>query len=194
MNLLPLTEQAKVKMEYRARLLALSLFGGAIVCVIGAVFLLPAYVAVFAKESGLTAELFVLKENDTPENAALAEELQGLKKQLAVLSLAGGDKRVMDTIALAIKKEGEASALSAPIRITNIVYEGGNAKEHTLSLGGVAGNRNALRALVKALEEEYPFESVRVPVSNFVKEKDIPFTISISLRNPEKNTQDTLTR
>lgn len=192
MNLLPLTEQIKVKTEYRVRLLALSLFGGAIVCVIGAVFLLPAYVAVFAKEKSISVEFSALKESDTPESAALAGELQELKKQIASLSLAEGNGRVMDTISLAIKKESEASALSAPISITNIVYDTDKAGGRTLSLGGVAGNRNALRALVKALGEEYPFEFVRVPVSNFVKEKDIPFTVSITIRNQKKDVRDPL--
>ena len=46
----------------------------------------------------------------------------------------------------------------------------------------MAKDREVLRGFVKALEEEPYFERVEIPVSNFVKDRDIEFSLEIGVK------------
>lgn len=175
MNLLPTEQQAEIRREYYARLLTMMFFGLSGVCIIGGLLLLPVFVSVVSDERALQSEISIL-EKEGASDGSFEREVDMLKKEIDMLASADG-ALISDIIILAVSYRGD-------VRITNIGFETGKDGIRTVSLGGIAPTRADLRAFAAALEREYQFSSIRVPVSNFVKERDIPFSLSIILRSP----------
>ena len=180
MNLLPLTEQAKVKMEYHARLFSV-------------IFLAPRS-SLWSVLYPSCQRMFLFSRTRMPEKrrsplwndllpCRITLPLLNLPRQKEIAALAAGKSEdgATDDILLALRKKNGIDGL----RVTSIIYER-RGDEEGISLGGEAETRTSLRAFQKALEGEYRFGSVGIPVSNFVKERNIPFTITIALRGREQ--------
>ncbi|MEK7134720.1 MAG: hypothetical protein AAB819_03305 [Patescibacteria group bacterium] len=181
MNLLLLTEQAKVKMEYHARLFSVIFFSAALISLVGIVSLVPAYVSLFSHKNAREAEIAALERSLAMQDNSSAVEFAAAKKEIAALAAGKSEDGATDDILLALRKKNGIDGL----RVTSIIYER-RGDEEGISLGGEAETRTSLRAFQKALEGEYRFGSVGIPVSNFVKERNIPFTITIALRGREQ--------
>ena len=185
MNLLPPREQTQVRYEYYTRLLSTVFLGVASVCVFGVVSLIPAYVSLFFHKENVIAETAALEKSLATEDKSVAGEFARAEKEITVLTRGRGQNSVTEDILRVLEKKENIGV----IHITAITYEKRGAEE-SISVGGEAGDRASLRAFQKALEEEYRFGKVNVPVSNFVKERNIPFTITIALRAPEASAPD----
>lgn len=70
------------------------------------------------------------------------------------------------------------------ISLTNISFQPqtGAKKESTLLLTGVAASRDTLRAYQVALQSDPSVQSATIPVSVFVSETKLPFTITLTLK------------
>ncbi len=186
MNLLPPREQIQVRYEYYTRLLSTVFLGVAIVSVFGIVSLVPAYLSLFFHKENVIAETEALQKSIALEDKSVAAEFASAKKEISVLTAGKGKNSVTEDIMRVLgKKEGVGG-----IHITAITYEK-RGTEDGISIGGEADDRASLRAFQKALEEEYRFGKVNIPVSNFVKEHNIPFTVTIALRTPDASTSAT---
>ena len=68
------------------------------------------------------------------------------------------------------------------IKITQILYENNKTKGKKISIVGTALSREVLLLFRKALEDDLNFKNIALPISNFVKESNINFFISLNLR------------
>lgn len=177
MNLLPSSEQTQVHREYYARLFSVLFFGAAAVCVVGIVSLLPAYVSLLSQKESAEAEIKILQSVLGAQDNFSEVEFATAKKEITLLSAGKGEQNATSDIALALRKREETPG----VRILGVSYEK-RGTEEMISLNGEADSRSSLRAFQKALEGEYRFGKISIPVSNFVKERNIPFTITIVLR------------
>ena len=66
------------------------------------------------------------------------------------------------------------------IRINEIFYTLDDQSAATITLAGVSSTREALVSFVKKLEDSGSFQAVNLPVSNFRKDKNIDFSISMT--------------
>lgn len=67
------------------------------------------------------------------------------------------------------------------IRINQMSYTSGKESSATINLGGISDTRDSLVLFVKKLEASKAFKEVNLPVSNFAKNKDIDFSISMTI-------------
>ena len=69
------------------------------------------------------------------------------------------------------------------IKITDIAYESRSpdelAQARKVSIEGTAPSRSALLSFRRALEDDANFQSVDLPISNFIKGSNIQFYLSL---------------
>jgi len=159
--------------EYHFRLAAVYLFLLCIFLLLGAALALPTFALIKAEKNALTEERTTLIKN-------LKENPEVLEKEVGVIN----EKTDLLTQSLASK-----SMLSVIDRIlsqtTNGIFiqtfslkRGGD--NGSISLGGMASSRDALVAFSKKLQSEPSFSHTELPVGSFAKNRNIPFTISIT--------------
>ena len=68
------------------------------------------------------------------------------------------------------------------IKITNISFTNGAPEQSKIIVEGKAPNRESLTTFGDLVEGRAEFASVELPVSNFVKEKDIDFSMTITVK------------
>lgn len=182
-NLLLPESQEKIRQEYRLRRAVIIFFLLAIVIVFAGVLLAPSLLlsSIKAKESEM--RLALLRGGQTQN---VEEEMKTIiSRTNANAALLEGDASPMPVIGgltlylLNTKPED--------IAITGLLYEKGkNNALDKVSLRGIAANREALLAYVTSLETNGYFAEAILPVSHFVQEKDILFTISLTIKSRGK--------
>lgn len=178
MNLLPLEEKKKITREYHARLVVVAtcLFG--IVIVLGIIMLTPSYITLLLKKKTIVLALGTpILEERARAYDTLSAELEEANRKLSILEDSASAPRIFENVIVPI------TARRGGVLITGIVYEKNTAGAKIARVNGVAKNREDLRTFIKMLEEEAYFTRVETPVSNFVKDKDIEFSLEISVEN-----------
>lgn len=176
MNLLPQKEKTENRREYFYRFsagLAATLTSSLL---IGGGLLLPSYFLIKVKQSELKTNLASLKN---PGEAAGGEEvykiLETATKQIDFLS-------PQPALFLTVAAEKITDKKPAGVRIDGLSYhpqEPTQTWSAAIALIGVATSREAIVAFVKALQTEPTFSSINVPVSNFAKDRDIEFSLTL---------------
>lgn len=172
-----LTEQAslKVSSEYAIRRMSLILLALIAVLIIGLVGLLPSFVLSGARK--LELEIGVEMLNKNPINQTGSDPLSWLSymnTKLQILSPLLDETRPSDFINKVMEKK------SLGIRLTNFAWVDDKGQP-TLSISGVAQDRQALLSFEGALKSSQYFSDVALPVSNLAKDRNISFQIKLSL-------------
>ena len=175
-NFLPPEAKTLVKHEYRIRLASVWALLLAVVAATGAGLLVPSYVLLGRQiEALLLSDAGIRDESKVEAYKASRQDLvkaQALAAQLAVPRRhpAGSDvlRQVQD-------------ARSRSITISNFAYTYSDAGVELLRVDGVAATREALTQFSATLERNPLFLRADVPVSSLVAERDLPFTITITL-------------
>jgi len=172
MNFLPEEDKIKIKKEYLRRLFMIWGIFFFLAVSAGIVLLLPAFLFLRGQEDGLERQLIVFGErisrSGVKDIVPLAEDLNG---KISVLASGQG----------AVKKESDVvknilEGKTKGIKINNLSFNG-----KIFSIKGISENRTDLLVFVASLKNNKGFKQVESPVSNLVKEKNIEFTINISL-------------
>ena len=173
-NLIPTIEKINLTKYYRKRFLAVLLGFSATAFFAGSIFLISPYrlaeekTATILKSVGIGQTLTTSLEASNPEFV-----IKDIQKKLDTLSL----KKNAIPVNLII-----SSILAdkpADTTINGITYK----KKDTgaeIEVRGIAGNRDSLLSFTRALEDEPLFKKVNVPVSSFVKDRNLDFSIQIT--------------
>ena len=180
-HFLPPDYKKRVKREYCVRLLAV-IFGLLSVVVLSSIFLIaPSYISV--RNSYGTA----LSEATAADNNVLVEQKNNTttiaNKVNAYISAADSlthlsPQHIVEPIALAKPSNVTISSIS--------IGTAGNVV--SVSISGIAGTRDELLAFVKALQGVADFENVNLPVSYLALDKNINYSITLSLAASSSNT------
>lgn len=173
-NLLPDTEVLKRLREYRSRkrVVAGGLFLGLVVMAM--ILSGTIYFGLYLRRQAAVQTLAGLKqESETIASAALAADLAGLDEQVRLLS--GVPLAESPFVSLLERVLGHRNQ---GIRITNIRYVA-EAEGEVIDLAGVALSRQSLLAFIEAFKNDEAFASIDSPISNLIKDRDVPFTLSI---------------
>lgn len=176
LNLLPKKAKKRIRKEYLLRLIVIFLFMSAWLVFFAGILLVPSFLVSSVKENVATERLDVLAEFN---NLILDEDLQNESKILNTrIEVLISDK----SLALAENGFLEIVVRSKPdgIYIDNISYDWGNGRA---ILRGSSINREILLSFIKILESRKEFFDIDLPISNLVKDRNIPFTIKISLND-----------
>jgi hypothetical protein len=182
-NLLPPESQKNILKEYRIRLTATSMAALFTITLFAIILLVPSFLLSSVKVKASEDQLNLVRNKDTEQ---VEKEMKSLIFQTntdtALLEEGNVATEVVSDLFTYLLDTKPSS-----IAITGILYE--KAKTDgidTVSLRGIALNREALFSYTTFLQTSGYFTEATIPVSRFIKEKDIDFTIPMKMKSPDK--------
>ena len=175
-NLIPHIIKEKIRTDYRGRRIIVLLLG--LICFICVlfIFIAPSFGYLFFEEQNVIAEAEVMKNSDQFKKAdEVVATIKETNEQLRALGLEISSVEPIEAI------EKIVQAKNVGIHITDIQYKEVSATSSTIVLQGKADKRDGLKQFVTNLQGVSGFSDVVLPVSNFAKDKDISFTISMKI-------------
>lgn len=174
-NLLPEERIRSLRRVYFIRLAVVAILLLSGVILVHAVLLLPSYLylrnQVGERNASLTALTTTLAGSEEKEISARVAALSEDSAYLARLSSVPKASAAIRAIT-ALPRSG--------IRLTGFSFAPKVGAETTMSVSGVATTREALRTFEQSLADQPFITSADLPISAYAKERDIPFTISLT--------------
>ncbi len=178
-NVLPENLKQKVKAEYKIRRMTVILISVLFLQMSFLVFLLPSWIISVYKEKDAISQVEDVKQSSLSKGASpIASVITDTNKKLFFINSLLTYQQVSPII------DSVLSNKTPSISLNEFSYTSGNASTSTLVLGGVSATREALVAFVKSLEKSGAFKTVDLPVSNLAKDKNIDFSINLSVVKP----------
>ena len=173
-TLLPEKDKKSVIREYHLRLTAVVLlfFSGA--TLLGLFLLIPSAILSRSREGIVEKKLAVLEAtHNRLERGRPEEALKDSKELMRLFTTRAQYPNFSDTL------DHISADRNLGIKVTAINATA-DAVPVVVLISGVAKSREVLSTYVKKLQSDRTFSSVTIPVSNFAKNKDIEFAISIT--------------
>lgn len=174
-NLIPPTAKRNVIIEYWLRVLTVWSVLGSITAILFAVTLVPVYVLVEAKISAYE-ESATLASQKIASFETVSKELARSSQQ-AQLIITSGERSLSELIYSLSALEGMGVSLDE-ILVQRL--SGGIAP---IKLSGMARDRQALSDFRDKLLAEQTVATVDFPISNLAKDRDIQFSMTVTLAN-----------
>lgn len=177
-NILPCQEKKILKKEYWQRFVAVFINLITILGALTIILLFPSYFLSNTRESMAEEQLRVFNE----ENPSLTtENIDKVKNDINIKlnTLAKSEtpyqfnEKVLDNV-LSHKISG--------VTFSQILFSKNGSDTQMLEIRGIAKNRDSLRNLKTALDNDPNFSNVELPVSNFLEKEDLNFDISILIK------------
>lgn len=174
MNLLPHSEQKHIRREYYMRVAVVGSILLSSVTVMGILMIVPSYILAHN-------ERVILEEQHK-------EVVEGVKQDTTSQEVIKTMNHQIERADELISKKHIASIFAEIVHekppgafITGLYQEKGSAKLYTVDVRGVADTRATLLSFQESLKNNRAFDSVTIPISNFAKSKNIPFTITLTI-------------
>lgn len=172
-KLIPDEKKKMLEHEYALRRWAVILCSLIAIITIAMVGIFPTYLLSNMKNTNVHERIDKLQATPlSEEDAALKEWYESINKKLKYLSPNLDKEQPSEFIEATLKDK------SPGIQIMNFTYTGD--PKITLTLSGVAKDRQALISFQDALNESGRYGEVSLPVSNLAKDKDISFQIKLT--------------
>ena len=174
-NLLPQKERKRFEVEYKLRVLVISLVFLMMTLVFGIVLLLPSYFVSESKgesigrQSELLQKTIALREEDTSVMSLLSVKQK--MNQLTVVQEHVLQTELMQTV---IKNIGTDIVMDA------FYYTRGTDANGEIKITGKANSRTALLSFSDKLKKESLFSRVDLPVSSLAQDSNIVFSITLN--------------
>jgi hypothetical protein len=171
-NLLPDSEKASIYKEYRLRLLAVSLLMLLALIILAGVLLSPSYVlSMYQRRIGESTVSPATAEQQ--EYTDLVKKIKASKLTLGALKPQAVHMTPTRIIEILTKHKTSQNT------ITDIQYNFLPPDIVTVTVKGVAKNRQTLIDLKSSLEKEEGITHIELPVSNLAKDANIEFSFDI---------------
>ena len=174
-NVLPETEKKRIYHEYLLRLASVAFVLAAVSFAISTVFLAPVYLLSLAKNRATAERTEVLRQSIALEDQVIVEIFTSMKRRLAFLATHRTSQSSSNALTAVLNNR------TKDIELTSFFFKVDGKGGASLSVEGVAANRNVLTGFAKKLEKEVLFESVRLPVSNLARDRDIEFSLTVGI-------------
>lgn len=173
-NLLPPDAKKNVRKEYWLRTASVWTLLLAICFVIFVALLVPTYVLIGAQHRAVTLQDSDLEINNEAysESVVAIERANTLARQLQKTP-----QHLLPSEALSVIESVQDDA----IVLTGFFYTTSEDAEDTISVTGIAANRTTLVSFRETLERSPFFKEATVPVSDLVRDQNLPFTITITI-------------
>lgn len=169
-NLLLPSDKVTLYREYMLRVMIVAMGAFLTVIGIGIVLLLPSYVWLRLSEQALFEKRATLLK-DGSVNQELVATLADAKKTIATLN-------TKQQVSLRSLVEALVVSRGSGIKLSDIEFDASGEKIR-LHLTGVSADRESLVAFSKSLSKDPMYTVVDVPISNFVKDRNIEFSLNI---------------
>jgi hypothetical protein len=175
-NLLPNSLIHQNLTEYRRRLLGLGLIWLSVVILTLIAIELFYLESVRIKSAGLDTFPARLEPDDFKRRQAATRSIQDLKHKLKIVApVAKADEPSVQLASL-------LSLRPAGIKLTAIQYARSATGKRTITLAGVAENREVLLNFIARLETWPDLVAVRSPLDNLIRGRDLAFSINLELK------------
>ncbi len=180
-NLLPLSQKINIKKTYHMRLLIVALVSTLLLILVGTTMLIPALIAGVTKEK-ITREYFA-----TISNVSTREQYENIQKEIADLNqkttfILENENRGV-TVSEIIKNIISHRNKDISLRAFSYEVVIGSTSRRLITISGIAERRQALVLFIENLKADSFYSDVLVPVSNFVKNTDVSFTITVVIND-----------
>lgn len=175
-NLIPIKEKKEIKKDFYYRFLIVFFAMLILLIFISLIAILPVYFVSYEKKISINKKLEIQKNETMPEIDQKAQTaIKNLNARLDLLEKARQNKYVFSEKVI---KEIVHQKVSG-IKINRIFYENNSLESKKINIMGLAQNREQLLLFRKALENGPFFKEVDLPISNFVKGRDIQFHLNL---------------
>lgn len=187
LHLLPEYHKQKVTTEYRQRVLVVLGLGIILTTFVSGGFLVPAYISTYSKYSVVEDRRAQLElEIKRSENNDDASKVKDIVSTINVLKKYGLKEKPSDIFSRILEHKPQGVTISGfiytppadindPINLTAV------------DISGVALNRTVLSQFSDALRKDKVFSTVYIPISSFAKEKNIGFTVKLTISKDKNN-------
>lgn len=172
-NLIPPAARASVTREYWLRVLSVWFFLFGTACVVIVVLLFPTYVLIRMQVGVLDATVL-----------AASSKTATFDESVAALTLANTQAKILvgegSTTPFSQYISDIESTAGRDVQVSQLTFERSGAKG-TISVSGVAKTRQSLAHFSDTLALNKAFSEVNLPISNLIKDKDLVFSMNITL-------------
>lgn len=174
-NLLPENNKKQLLTEYHYRVIVVALIAVIAVIIIGITLLVPSYVLSSLQQEASRQTIAGANSTNVAEHKKLLDQLNAIKRTLKAID----EPQHMPLAPTVFFTTIVNDKLSA-ITITSFNYTLGD--KSTASIVGHANTREDLQAFAEKLKNDPTFSAVNLPISIFAKDKDLSFTITLTLK------------
>ena len=174
-NLIPNEERKKMIKDLYFRFVVVAFFAIGTSVLAASISLLPSYFFSSIKADLANTKLDTQKKEPAPvvEQTTLGV-VKDLNGKISLIERAQKNKYLVSNRFISEILTQKMS----DIKITEMSYES-NTEKGKLIIKGTAPSRNRLLSFRKKLEEDRNFSKVDLPISNFIKDSDIQFSITL---------------
>ena len=171
-TLLPEQHKKKLWKLYRLRLATVFCLFITAIFLISIGFLFPSYISLAFDKSALESETENFKNKiEIKKGLGLIETLDQVKTTLSLVKPDNTD--ILESVKIILKQ------MPRGFSVESLSYTRGQNEPSSITISGVASERNDLILFTKQLQKELSFESVTLPVSNLAKQSNVPFSLTI---------------
>jgi len=175
-NLLPENLRKKIKSDYSLRRIVVIFIFIIFIQVCAIVALSPSWVVSFYREKELSAEINKVNANKISEDVkGYSELVSNINTKVDIINNSIVYPKATPFLEKIIGEKGVS------IYINEITYSVDTSKKASVTLKGVASEREPLLAFVRRLEASKLFSKVDLPISNFAKDKNIVFSVFLTI-------------
>lgn len=171
-NLLPYKEKRSIEKIRTIRLVATSILGFICVVVVGVVLLIPTFITINSRFSITKKQISDLQKNSSITTdidlVSFGKRISNIESKLSL------PEKNQPTMYFDVTK----SLVPSGIVINQFL----TIDDNRISVSGVVDNREILQSFIKALESNEKVSSVDNPVSNFIKNKNSVFALTIAFK------------
>lgn len=178
-NLIPIEEKKEIKKNFYFRFLTVSFIMLCFCNIILIVAMFPSYIISLEKKNSINKKLENEKNEFVPEiDQKAVISIKELNSKLSLIEKAKENQfvfseKVIDKI-ISNKLSG--------IKIKSFFYQNDIIDGKKINISGVAQDREQLLSFRQSLENSNSFKSVDLPISNFVKGRNIEFNLDLILK------------
>lgn len=180
MNLLPKKYKDDLKEGFKQRFFVTSMFTVATSFVVGSIMLLPAYFLI-PKNLAEINDGFYLENDDTH----LANEILKLPAEIdfkvKFLQTSMSGPSITNVLSEIVSNLPQGVVLDSVNFIRQPEPAEGTSSQ--ISISGIAKNRESLVSFSETLNKSVIFSGVELPVSNLARDKDLPFSMQVTIKN-----------
>lgn len=178
-NLLPTKEKKRLGTEYMLRAWITFLWIIFFLGVFGTVLLLPSFIVSVVKEQSSKDKIINLqKREDFNINKETEKLIMDTNQKIETITPFLNNKFEASDIFKKILENKDTN-----IKIKTLSYGLGQDGVITIQIKGISNTRESLIQFLKKLETQDIFAKIDLPVSNFVKNKDLEFDFGLKIKN-----------
>jgi len=177
-NIITEKQKKEIKRDYLVRLLSVCFIISSLLGVFFLAYVIPYYISIIQKDIRVTDQFASVINAENIENVgeSVSRIVNKTLAQLDVIELYNnGDLSPSVYLSKIIENK------NSDIQLSKLSYNKIGNSQGSFSISGVSDSRESLVIFIEALKTGAGFTNVEIPVSNFAKDSNVAFTLTIEI-------------